>query len=42
MRFVVLMYLALGLVCSFWFLGVMLMMKERGWLSSRDDSNRSS
>lgn len=41
MRLVLLMYLALGLVCSFWFLGVMLMMKDRRWVPSGDDSNRS-
>ncbi len=37
MRLVFLMYLALGLVCSGWFLGVMLMMKDRRWLPSGDD-----
>jgi hypothetical protein len=41
MRLVFLMYLALGLVCSFWFLGVMLMMQDHRWLPSGDDSNRS-
>jgi hypothetical protein len=40
MRFVLLTYLALAFVCSFWFLGVMLMMKDGGWLRSGDDSNR--
>jgi len=29
MRLVLMTYLALGVVCSLWFLGVMLMMKDR-------------
>jgi hypothetical protein len=39
MRLVLLTYVALGLVCSFWFLGVMLLMKDPRWLPSGDDSN---